>query len=205
MPRVVLQDQRKRKCYEYAIRKHVIHLRYKQEKTIDEIALDLDMSRRTVERILHLWRMTGEVVSQGQTYNDSRAKILTDKEMKVLVEYATRWPDMYLDELQQQLCKQHGVIIGLSTLWRMLKSLGLTCKKLAHVAAEHNEDVCNHYRFEIGAEAPNHLVFVDESCIDCRTSYHLKGWAPRGKRAIISSKFMQGQGWATNYWHDYRW
>ncbi|KIJ22971.1 hypothetical protein M422DRAFT_196484, partial [Sphaerobolus stellatus SS14] len=99
-------------------------------------------------------------------------------------------PDMYFNELQQQLYKQHAMIIGLFIIWRMLKSLGLTCKKLACVAAEHNKDVCNHYRFKFGAEAPNHLVFIEESCINCQTSYHLKGWAPQGKRAIISSKFM---------------
>ena len=67
--------------------------------------------------------------------------------------------------------------------------------KLARVAAEHNEMVRSQYRFEIGAESPEQLVFIDESRIDRRTSYRLKGWTPRGKRAIVSSKFTRGQGY----------
>jgi transposase len=37
-------------------------------------------------------------------------------------------PDMFLDEIQEELKMQHGVIVGLSTIWDMLTELGLSRK-----------------------------------------------------------------------------
>lgn len=41
-----------------------------------------------------------------------------------------RSPDIYLDEIQTQLYEQHGIDVSLSTVWRTLKRLGITSKKV---------------------------------------------------------------------------
>ena len=41
-----------------------------------------------------------------------------------------RKPDIYLDEMQTKLQEQHGIIVGLSTIWEALTELGLTRKKV---------------------------------------------------------------------------
>jgi transposase len=40
-----------------------------------------------------------------------------------------RDPDIFLDEIQDQLEDQHGVIVSIATIWRTLKRLGITSKK----------------------------------------------------------------------------
>ena len=42
-----------------------------------------------------------------------------------------RNPDIYLDEIQEQLGDQHGIEISLATIWRTLKRLGITSKKVS--------------------------------------------------------------------------
>jgi len=39
-------------------------------------------------------------------------------------------PDMYLDEIQEELLTKHEIDISLSTIWRTLKRLGMTSKKV---------------------------------------------------------------------------
>src|SRR5258707_12933201 len=39
-------------------------------------------------------------------------------------------PDIYLDEIQDQLYEQHDIEISLSTIWGTLKRLGITSKKV---------------------------------------------------------------------------
>ena len=74
MPRFLREHQRQRQSYSEDLRKRVIYQRITLEKKIDDIAHDLNMSKRVVEHIPNLWRTTGEVMSQepGKAGNDSR-------------------------------------------------------------------------------------------------------------------------------------
>jgi transposase-like protein len=82
MPRFLPEHQRQRQTYSEDLRKRVIYQRFTREKKIDEIALDLNMSKRVVERILNLWRTTGEVMSQEPGKKGKRRKIMTQEEME---------------------------------------------------------------------------------------------------------------------------
>jgi transposase len=41
-------------------------------------------------------------------------------------------PDIYLDEIQEELFAQHNIDISLSTICRTLKRLGMSSKKASH-------------------------------------------------------------------------
>jgi transposase len=41
-------------------------------------------------------------------------------------------PDLYLDEIQEQIASVHGIELSLSTITRTLKRLGMTSKKASH-------------------------------------------------------------------------
>ena len=45
--------------------------------------------------------------------------------MLALLEHS---PDLYLDEIQEQLQVQHNVEVSLATIWRTLKRLGIGLK-----------------------------------------------------------------------------
>lgn len=41
-----------------------------------------------------------------------------------------RSPDIYLDEIQEQMFEQHNITLSLSTISRTLKRLGISSKKV---------------------------------------------------------------------------
>ena len=51
--------------------------------------------------------------------------------MLALLEHS---PDIYLDELQEQLEEQHNIKVSISTLSNTLKRLGITSKKVSPVS-----------------------------------------------------------------------
>ena len=51
--------------------------------------------------------------------------------MQFLLALVERKPDIYLDEMQSQLQQQHGLVVGISTIWETLVELGLTRKKVS--------------------------------------------------------------------------
>ena len=45
-----------------------------------------------------------------------------------------RCPDMYLDEIQEQLEEQNNIVVSLATIYRTLHRLGITSKKVQSFA-----------------------------------------------------------------------
>ncbi|KAF8492093.1 hypothetical protein JB92DRAFT_2752376 [Gautieria morchelliformis] len=171
-----------------------------REKKINDIALDLNMSKGVVERILQLWHTTGVVV-QGHGKMGNRGKIMTPEEMEFLLRLTEQFPDLYLDEIPSIMQHLYGITVGISTIvmnryvLMLCPLLVYSCfPQLSKVAAKHNENLHTLFGFKIGHESPEHLVFIDESHIDCRTTYHLNGWAPKGKRASVKARFVRGTG-----------
>jgi hypothetical protein len=126
--------------------------------------------------------------------------------MVALLEHS---PDLYLDEIQEQLGDMHGIDVSLATVSRTLKRLGYSNKRvtfgifsaptcsihlfqLSKAAAERSEEARRQFRMEIGAEAPECIVCADESAVNILTTYRLNGWAYRGIRARKRCKFVRG-------------
>jgi hypothetical protein len=120
-----------------------------------------------------------------------------------------RDPDLYLDEVVEQLSVQQGIDVSLVMVWRTFKALGLTrmhlhwlpqssilttlIQQLSKPAAERCEDVRQQFSFIIGAETPESLLFLDESAVDLRMTYRQMGWSRKGCKAKKSSNFVRGK------------
>jgi hypothetical protein len=83
MPRYLPDHLRQRQHYLEDLRKRVIYQRYTLEKKVGDIAIDLNMSKCAVERVLQLWRETGEVVPVEPDQKKKRKRIMTAQEMDV--------------------------------------------------------------------------------------------------------------------------
>ncbi|KAF8466781.1 hypothetical protein DFH94DRAFT_619425, partial [Russula ochroleuca] len=75
-------------------------------------------------------------------------------------------PDLYLDELCQDLELHNWKSVSISTIWRMLQKAGYTIKKLTCIAMERNAQTCAEFSARIGEYKPEQLVFVDKSAVD---------------------------------------
>ena len=118
-------------------------------------------------------------------------------------------PDLYLDELRQELAISTGVWGSIPTVWRTLRRTGYTMKKvcdpnivsyiylhliqLSRIALERNADIRRNFAARIGTYEPEKLVFVDESAVDRRAMYRGKAWAIRGREAHRKTFFCCGR------------
>lgn len=75
----------------------------------------------------------------------------------------------------------------------------LTCSQLSVFAAQQNEDARDDFRYVIGREQLDWLVFCDETSIDMRATYRLHGWAKRGKRARLPESYVRGLRCVVSY------
>ncbi|KAF8220919.1 hypothetical protein L208DRAFT_1331007, partial [Tricholoma matsutake] len=82
-----------------------------------------------VQHVLKCWQEIGEVC-KDRTHM-GHAPLMSQKAVMFMLALLDRDPDLYLDEIQQQLEDQHGVIVSLTTVWRTLRRLGITSKKVS--------------------------------------------------------------------------
>ncbi|KAF9234994.1 hypothetical protein BU15DRAFT_65215 [Melanogaster broomeanus] len=105
----------------------------------ERIAMCLNLSTRTVQRVLAHYRSYGtipnssrNVVEEDGTENGH----LRDVDAEFLLGTIEKSPDLYLDELQEMLATSCGVYVSRATVWRTLRKAGFTMKKMSRVAVE---------------------------------------------------------------------
>jgi len=69
----------------------------------------------------------------------------------------------------------------------------LTFLQITPVAAERSAQKRLEYIARIGKYNPEHLVFVDESSVDRRTTYRNRAWSIRGTKAQRKAFFVRGR------------
>ncbi|KAJ7203048.1 hypothetical protein GGX14DRAFT_369858 [Mycena pura] len=181
-----------RQHYSKDLKCRVIYQAYTLKKTSTEIAIDLDMPLRVVQRVKKTWREIGEVCRDRKYIG--RSPMMSPNHTKVRISLTQSRVDMtYLDEIQEQLFLQHDLDVSLSTISRTMKILGLSSKKLSVQAAERCADARRAFIMEIGDEPADRIVCADESAVNILTSYRRNGWSRkrccfvRGTRSACSS------------------
>ena len=72
-----------RKTYSSDLRERVVYQRWSLKYKVKEISLSLNMSQRVVERVLKMWRETGEVVSEEPRRARKNIRVMDEEEMNV--------------------------------------------------------------------------------------------------------------------------
>ncbi|KAJ7615148.1 hypothetical protein DFH06DRAFT_961117, partial [Mycena polygramma] len=144
-------------------------------KSTTEIATDLNMPLRVVQRVIQTWRELGEVCRDRR--HRGRAPLMSPNNCKFVLALIDHTPDIYLDEIQEALFTQHDLDVSLATICRTLHRLGISSKKLSRQAAERCEHARRDFMMEIGEEPAERIVCADESAVNILTSYRRNGWS----------------------------
>ncbi|KAK2463341.1 hypothetical protein APHAL10511_004652 [Amanita phalloides] len=124
------------------------------------------------------------MTAQPQCLNSADEEFLLGKIKEI--------PDAYLDELQEMLMVSCGIHVSRAMVWCTLRKKGYTMKKLTWVAQERLAEKRLEYHARIGQYDAQQLVFVDESSVDCRTTYHGQVWSICGTKAQRKAFFVRG-------------
>ncbi|KAJ7209238.1 hypothetical protein GGX14DRAFT_313635, partial [Mycena pura] len=136
-----------------------------------QIAHDLNMPLRVVQRVMQMWTEISEVCRERK--HKRRAPLMSPSNCKFVLALLDHTPDMFLDEIQEALFTQHDIGVSLATICRTLRRLGLSSKKLSPQAAERCEHARRDFIMEIGNEPAlvDRIVCADESAVNILTSY----------------------------------
>ncbi|KIM51639.1 hypothetical protein SCLCIDRAFT_1166606 [Scleroderma citrinum Foug A] len=99
----------------------------------DEISMYLDVSTRSVRRMMLYFRDYGIIPdAQDSSAQEERQKNrhLRGIDVEFLLNTIKKTPDVYLDELQTMIALECGKDVSRSTIWRTLRRCGLTMKKV---------------------------------------------------------------------------
>ncbi|KAJ4467147.1 hypothetical protein C8J55DRAFT_381686, partial [Lentinula edodes] len=140
-----------------------------------KIAIELDMPLRVVQRIRQNWNEIKDVCKERKQIGQS--PVMRPDACKLMFGLIEHSPDIYLDEIQDELYYAYDLMLSISTIWRTLRRLGIRNKRLSKAAFERCEEIREAYMLEIGAFLLEQLVFADECSVNIHTTYRLNGWS----------------------------
>lgn len=187
MPKQYSEDFRWRIVFQHCL----------QGKPIRDVAKDNHIGHSTVERVVHLYKTTGEVKSIQTKHGPERK--LSEQEELIVLQLFLDSPGIYLREVQQELQDRTGNWVDCSTICRTAQRLGLTRQKMKKVAIRRCDILRAQYMNEMEAFDPHMLVFVDETGCERRNSvrqygYGLRGMTPVQHQITVGGKRLSGIG-----------
>src|SRR6202034_1106877 len=113
-----------------------------------------------------------------------RHRSLTTADLNYLSSILDANPCLYLDELQSRLATDRDINVSISTIFRAVRSLALSRKRVSKAALERNELLCATWQAEYGDIPADYFVWLDESSVDDHTNQHADGWAVSGRACV---------------------
>ena len=162
-----------------------------REMTKKQVAETMLVSEKSVQRYVHLFNVNGNVSEKQQRNGPSRK--LSEVEELSIMQSLLRKPNLFLDELNQELMEVTGCSIDRSTLCRTVKHLGFTHKKIRHIATQQSEVKHAQFMAEMNDVDPDMLVWVDETGSDRRNAIRKYGYGLRGMTPIVHSLLARGK------------
>ena len=178
-------------AYSNDLRWRIVWLYYYKEKTIEEIQELLYVSTRSVRRFLALFEETGDVSPAIQQRGPPRS--LDAFEEMSLIQSLLNKPEMYLEELRQELIEISGTDVSVSTICKTLKRLGFSRKKLRQVALQRSEEQRLEFKEEMAYLDADMLVWIDECGSNRRNEVRKYGYSLRGLTPISYKLVSHGQ------------
>ena len=164
---------------------------YYKDLSFREISDFLYIHESTVRRILTRYNQCGDV--SPESYQHGPERMLGTPEECCIIESLMANPSIYLSELQQDLFNTTGIWASTSTIFRTIRRLGFTRKKLRHVAIQQSELKRRAFMEEVSYLKASMIVWLDETGTDKRRErrlfgYHLRGITPTSYKLNMHGK-----------------
>ena len=150
------------------------------------------ITKSTLQRWVKHYERYGEPKAITKQYISSRKgkKKLTHEQQIVLKNLALKYPEDYLDELQNRMVASGLPKIHTSTIYVYLKSIGLSLNNLTRIAKERSEVERAAFYKRIEGLDPHMFVFMDETAKDRKAARRRRGWVETGSDCKIIRRFM---------------
>jgi transposase len=181
------------KAYSIDLRQKIIDTYQAGDISQRQLAERFRVALSFIEKLLKQYRETGSITPKIRT-EQTPTKVNRDQLTK-LEELVIANNDATLAELREKLKEATGVLIGRSTVDRMLQKLNLTRKKSLHPSEKESDRVQGErakYWQRIQGILAKDMIFIDESGINLAMT-RMFARAPKGERTRGKRPSKRGQ------------
>ena len=169
------------KAYSDDIRWRIVYMSQIRGLKAADIASLTFVSKRTVQRYVERYKVTGDVAQFVR--KNGPARMLTDREEALIVQAVLNKPGVCLHEIQTML-QVSGIQVDTSTICRTLHRLGFTYQKIKHLPLQRSDNARQAFMAEVSVYDPSMFIWLDETGCDRRNAvrqygYGLRGMTPR--------------------------
>ena len=129
------------KAYSLDLRQKIVDAYAEGNTSQRQLAKQFRVALSFIEKLLKQHRETGSIAPKKRT--EQTPTKLNSEQLTVLEQLVEATNDATLDELRYQLLQKTGVLIGRSTVDRMLTKLNLTVKKKHSIPRKKRVSGCN--------------------------------------------------------------
>ena len=177
-------------AYSVDLRWRVIYQRLAKELFFEAIAQNLSISRSRACRFYALLEATGDV---EPSCHQKKKKKLDERTELYAVGLLLEGPTLFLDEVCQELQEALGISVSPPTVCRLLKSYGITRKKVRQIASQICDVLQGAFLAQCFMFTADKFVWIDESGSDTRNYTRKFGYSVRGTTPVSHRFFHRGK------------
>ena len=157
------------------------------------IANTLYVHVSTVRRIVSRYNSFSDVTPTR--YRPGPSRLLGQPDVyNVILEALLDRSNMYLHEIRELLFEKTGIQASITTIYRTLRRLGLTRKRLRRICMRQNDIRRREFMEEMSYIDPSMILWLDETGSDKRNArrthgYHIRGLTPQVFNLAIRALF----------------
>lgn len=173
-------------AYSLDFRQKIIDTYLEDKISQRQLAERFKVALSFIQKLLKQYRDTGSISPKIRI--EQTPPKLNEQQLNILKEIVETNNDATLAEIRSQLEQKTGVLIGRSTVDRMLNMMEISVKKTLHASEKETERVQSlrlDFWFKIQAISPENLIFIDECGVNLSLIRQFAR-APKGKRAHSS-------------------
>jgi len=125
-----------------------------------------------------------------------RTKVITDEIVDALKDIVDENPEFYIDEIADELAKQSGCYLPISTIYTTLKEkVGYSLQVCYDSAAQRDEVERQRYKAALNAlvRNPEQVIVIDETHKDRNASRRRKAWGPRNSGGLALRRWFRNE------------
>jgi transposase len=103
---------------------------------------------------------------------------------ELLREILQKHPELYLDEIQEELLLSSDCLFSTSTIYQRMKRMGFSLKKIYQKSSQRDEEeraIWRTFLLGRGPDVGDHLIFIDETHKSIKEMRRRRHWVPKGR------------------------
>lgn len=156
--------------------------------TPSNIAINLNIDKYTVKRVINTFTTTGTVSTRPYP-TENAFRIITEPVKLFIFHLVLQKPGILLCEVTKEIKETLGLSVSESAICKVLTKGGFTRQKLAVCALQQDTTLREQFKADVGLYTKESIVFIDETGTNRQDALRTHGYSLKGK-ALKAEKLM---------------